>query len=324
MIPEIIEIIEEKSEVSFDAFFCLCTLYRRKKDYEKMQMLMESYPEFRKEPLFNHIQVQYLVHSESFYDYDELLEMAFEDALRFPDNEGCCQAFCNAFVTICESCDAEDRTIIKNKWLKKAIDSIDKAITKDPTYAKYYMTKARIMALQGMYSEADRIAKVAISKEDSSRQDYALTVGGYQSYRLSFQYDKRIGELEERVRTLEGRITQQGEDEIIEKVLPAPYIGEEPFAFISYSHKDSEEVYDVLRKMHNRGVRFWFDKGIKPGAEWPEDVAKHLSEVGTIIVMLSPASIASANVRREVNFALSEEKNIVVIQLDDVNLTPGM
>ena len=40
--------------------------------------------------------------------------------------------------------------------------------------------------------------------------------------------------------------------------------------------------------------------------------------------MLSSNSIQSSNVRREVNLALSENKSIIVVRLDEVSLSPGM
>lgn len=43
------------------------------------------------------------------------------------------------------------------------------------------------------------------------------------------------------------------------------YSGDEPFLFVSYSHADSQAVYDELRWLNGQGVNIWYDEGISPG-----------------------------------------------------------
>lgn len=314
-------------EVAFDAFFCLCTLYRRNRDYALMNDLVQAHPEFRPHPLYNHILIQYQVHSEAFYDYDALLKMAYEDARAFRDNSGFLQAFCNAFVTICENCNDDDRAGLVRNWYDAVSTCIDIAIRKNPGYAKYYVTKARLISLKHQYREADDLIRKAISSEDSSRHDYAITVANYQYYRLRFHFDERLYWLESRMEKLETACAALAVPPPEESsVLPEPevYAGDEPFAFVSYAHKDVSEVYDVLRALQKGGIRFWYDRGIEPGEEWPEKVARRVAHSRVVVVMLSAAAVASANVRREVNLALSENKVLVVVQLDDAELSLGM
>ncbi|HEY3782666.1 MAG TPA: toll/interleukin-1 receptor domain-containing protein [Fimbriimonadaceae bacterium] len=57
---------------------------------------------------------------------------------------------------------------------------------------------------------------------------------------------------------------------------PAPfeaYSGDRPFVFISYAHLDSYEVFKDLVWLHEVGFRVWYDEGIDPGNEWPEEIA---------------------------------------------------
>lgn len=323
-------LMDSDSPQAFDAFFCLCTMYRRNRDYSLMNDLIRSHPQFEKHPLYRHILTQYLVHSEAFYDYDELLKMAYDDACMAGDNPGFLQAFCNAFVTICESCNAEDLPALIRNWYDPALTSINRAIKEDPDYAKFYVTKARIISLKRQYKEADDLIRQAISKEDSSRHDYAITISNYQNYRQRFHFDNRIFLLEERIRKLEdalaaGAVPAGTEDEAgAVPGDPIPYDGDEAYAFISYAHEDAPEVYGVLRALTGSEVRYWYDRGIEPGTEWPEEVARHIAKSAIILVMLTPASLASANVRREVNLALSEEKNMIVVELQDVEMSLGM
>ena len=80
------EFIESNSKYAYQAFSCLMTILRRNRDFELMKELIDKHPEFKKRISYNHIIVQYLVHSESFYDYDDLLLMAYKDAQVFNKN----------------------------------------------------------------------------------------------------------------------------------------------------------------------------------------------------------------------------------------------
>ena len=62
-----------------------------------------------------------------------------------------------------------------------------------------------------------------------------------------------------------------------------PYEGSEPYIFISYAHADREDVFAVLSELYARGYRIWFDEGITPGSEWPENIAQHLSAASLVI-----------------------------------------
>ena len=103
-----------------------------------------------------------------------------------------------------------------------------------------------------------------------------------------------------------------------------PYEGNEPYIFISYAHKDSKRVYPVLEELNRRGYRVWYDDGIAPGSEWPENIAQHLSGCALTMAFISPASIASDNCRREVTFALSKRKPFLGILLEPTEMSPGM
>ena len=61
----------------------------------------------------------------------------------------------------------------------------------------------------------------------------------------------------------------------MEKILCA-YQGSEPYAFISYSHKDKGEVFPVIRAMQENGYNIWFDEGITPASEWDDHIANRI------------------------------------------------
>lgn len=103
-----------------------------------------------------------------------------------------------------------------------------------------------------------------------------------------------------------------------------PYEGNEDYIFISYSHRDSQEVYPILRELQAAGYRLWYDDGIDPGTEWPESIGAHLNGCSVCLAFMSPDSLASNNCRREINFALSKNKKFLSVILRPVEMTPGM
>jgi len=109
--------------------------------------------------------------------------------------------------------------------------------------------------------------------------------------------------------------------------LPLPcdsYVGDEPYVFASYAHKDGRLVFPELSALHARGVRIWFDEGIDPGNEWPEHIARALDKASVFLVFVTQAAVASRNVRNEVNYALSEGKPFLAVYLEETKLPPGM
>lgn len=102
------------------------------------------------------------------------------------------------------------------------------------------------------------------------------------------------------------------------------YEGDKPYIFVSYAHKDSERVFSVLEELMRRGYRIWYDEGIEPGSEWPENIAQHLMKADTFIAFISENSMKSANCRREINFALSKDIPFLTIMLEKTDIPPGM
>ncbi|MBQ4425711.1 MAG: TIR domain-containing protein [Lachnospiraceae bacterium] len=103
-----------------------------------------------------------------------------------------------------------------------------------------------------------------------------------------------------------------------------PYEGTIPYIFISYAHKNSDEVMPILNRMYEKGYRIWYDDGIAPGSEWPEYIAEHLNRCSVFMAFVSPESIDSSNCRREVTYALSKQKPFLGVMLKPTAMSPGM
>ena len=104
--------------------------------------------------------------------------------------------------------------------------------------------------------------------------------------------------------------------------MPVAYEGDEPYAFISYAHRDATAVMPVIGTLGRRGYRVWYDAGVEAGTDWSETVAQRLNGCTTLIFFLSDHSIGSKNCRNELNFALALGKAVLVIEVSSVMTVP--
>ncbi|WP_405290751.1 TIR domain-containing protein [Methanobrevibacter sp.] len=98
--------------------------------------------------------------------------------------------------------------------------------------------------------------------------------------------------------------------------IPA-YDGENPFIFISYAHKDGYKVFPEIKLFQDMGYNVWYDEGISPGNEWLADILKYLDGSSYFVVFVTNNSVASVNVKKEIKYAINENKPILPIFLED-------
>lgn len=103
-----------------------------------------------------------------------------------------------------------------------------------------------------------------------------------------------------------------------------PYEGEQPYIFISYSHKDSGMVFPVIEYLAKKGYRIWYDNGIHPGTEWQEVIGQHLSKCEVFMSFISSRSMESHNCKKEFNFASMENKKALSVILEPVQLSMAL
>ncbi|MBQ6239476.1 MAG: TIR domain-containing protein [Firmicutes bacterium] len=106
--------------------------------------------------------------------------------------------------------------------------------------------------------------------------------------------------------------------------LPYPYGGEQPYVFISYSHRDSNMVMGIIRQLQADGYRVWYDEGIDPGTEWDDNIADHVSRCGCFLAFISGNYLQSENCKDELNYARDLNLPRLLIYLEDVALTGGL
>jgi len=84
--------------------------------------------------------------------------------------------------------------------------------------------------------------------------------------------------------------------------------------FFSYSRSDSEFVLKLAKDLRNAGANIWLDQlDIKAGSHWDSSIETALNTATHLIIVLSPASVASNNVMDEVSFALESNKTVIPI-----------
>jgi tetratricopeptide (TPR) repeat protein len=100
------------------------------------------------------------------------------------------------------------------------------------------------------------------------------------------------------------------------------YSGTEPYVFVCYAHKDSDSVYADLMQIHSNGIHLWYDEGISAGSSWRGDIATAIKGAAKFLFYISETSLASSHCLREVDYALSNDIEILPVYLDDSGL-PG-
>ena len=187
--------------ISYAAFYLLQVMLRQRKDFGQMLENFRRWGQiFESEASYSHIWVLYLIESGEDFDAEEALVLAETDCETFPDNAGFVHLFADVYATVCERANPQERAALMETWGARAEEMVDKAIkySEDESggrgYAKYYCTKARILALRKEYREAEHNVNLAIDKEDSERKDYVIRLLGYQYHKTMIQMEKKLDE----------------------------------------------------------------------------------------------------------------------------------
>ena len=91
--------------------------------------------------------------------------------------------------------------------------------------------------------------------------------------------------------------------------------------FVSYSRKDSETVTNIVARLEGDGLSVWFDcEDIRGGELWRETIVKAIDTAYAFVLMLSPNSVASENVRKEVDLAEGANRHLLPVMLASVEL----
>lgn len=102
------------------------------------------------------------------------------------------------------------------------------------------------------------------------------------------------------------------------------YRGSDAYLFISYSHRDSNQVFGEVSRLRESEYNIWYDEGIEAGKEWRDEIATAISSATVLVFFVTPNSVDSENCRNEVSFAADEQIPILTVYLEPANLSGGL
>jgi hypothetical protein len=107
------------------------------------------------------------------------------------------------------------------------------------------------------------------------------------------------------------------------EVADAPDSGAEAdFVFVSYDRSDDEEfALQLAGRIKEHGVKVWVDQwDLEPSEDWDRRIDEALNGCARFLIVLSPSSVNSDEVRGELRFALDEKKPIVPVLYKDCTI----
>lgn len=100
--------------------------------------------------------------------------------------------------------------------------------------------------------------------------------------------------------------------------------------FLSYAQKDHDMADRIRRSLSDHDYSVWFDSSLAPGSDWMQEITQAIDEAvarGFVLVLLSPNSMESGWVQREVQYSLEKASksahgaNIIPLMIDDPGAT---
>lgn len=86
--------------------------------------------------------------------------------------------------------------------------------------------------------------------------------------------------------------------------------------FISHASSNLEEAISIKKNLNDLGFEVWMAaEDIQPGVNFAEEITKSINNSDAVVVLLSPDSIASPHVKREVNLTIDTKKFLIPVLL---------
>lgn len=95
------------------------------------------------------------------------------------------------------------------------------------------------------------------------------------------------------------------------------YVGNEPYLFVSYSHRDTAQVYPVLDILYDNKYRLWYDESCETGNDFRDELKNKIEGCSGVILFVSESSMNSPFCGMEILCAKEKNKRIFPIYLGD-------
>ena len=95
--------------------------------------------------------------------------------------------------------------------------------------------------------------------------------------------------------------------------------------FISYSSNDQDKVVKLADKLRSSGVSIWVDEsGIGAATLWSKEIAGAIKGCKVLVLMVTPNSVTSKNVVKEVSLAAEQNKQILPVILEPTQIPEAL
>ena len=101
------------------------------------------------------------------------------------------------------------------------------------------------------------------------------------------------------------------------------YTGDEPYIFISYSHRDTAKVYPILDALSDRKYRIWYDESCETGNDFRDELRHRIEKCEAVILFVSEASMNSPFCGMEIIVARENGKRLYPVYLDGATVPPA-
>lgn len=200
---DLIKILEENQEslkVLYNAFYCICTYYRKEKNIIKYKEILVRYEYcFAENPTYSYLKAMYLMQRGTEADIKAAIKLSQKSMEYIPDNVGIIHCYTEVVAK------AFEENILNLKNNKPKLNEakkllLSKVLRETYDYAKFHCTYGRLLGISGNYIEAAKEIISAIDKEISDGNYYSLRMAEYQRYLIqvtSKNYEKAILQFED-------------------------------------------------------------------------------------------------------------------------------
>ncbi len=94
------------------------------------------------------------------------------------------------------------------------------------------------------------------------------------------------------------------------------------YIFISYSHKDTEKVQEIIGILKDSGLKVWSDHRLTPAKEWDDMLAYRIEHCSHFFAFISSNYLESGNCKDELYYARELDVKKVLVYIEEIDL-PG-